>query len=231
MCGRFTLRTPADELARLFTDLHCPDLVSAGSGLFRPRFNIAPTQTVLTIRTQTHDQRCEVVPMRWGLIPSWSKSLTGPPLFNARSETVAEKPSFRTAFRRRRCLIPADGFYEWQVLSPKQKQPQYITLRSGQPFAFAGLWETWQPPDRSRVESCTILTTAANEFMRPFHDRMPVILSPVEFAPWLAPELSEPEQLLPMLDQYPAEEMTAYPVSPLVGSVRNDSPELIVPRE
>ena len=236
MCGRFTLRTPAEELARLFTDLHCPDLVRPDGGLFRPRYNIAPTQNVLAVRAATHDpgqsvQGCECVPLRWGLIPNWSKSLTGPPLFNARSETVAEKPSFRTAFRRRRCLIPADGFYEWQALTPKQKQPQYITLRTGQPFALAGLWETWQPPDGSRVESCTILTTAANAFMQPLHDRMPVILSPAEFAPWLDPALTAPEQLLPMLDQYPADEMTAYPVSTLVNSVRNDSPELIIPSE
>jgi putative SOS response-associated peptidase YedK len=160
MCGRFTLRTSADELARMFTDLHCPDLVSPDGGLFRPRFNIAPTQHVLAVRAASHGpgqtvQGCEIVMLRWGLVPSWSKSLTGPPLFNARSETVEEKPSFRTAFRRRRCLIPADGFYEWQALSSKQKQPQYITLRSGQPFVFAGLWESWQLPDGSRVESCT----------------------------------------------------------------------------
>ena len=230
MCGRFTLHTPENELVRFFVPQLLPGIIPFFPA-YTPRFNIAPTQTVLTIRTKAHDEGFEVVPMRWGLIPSWSKSLTGPPLFNARSETVAEKPSFRTAFRRRRCLIPADGFYEWQVLSPKQKQPQYITLRTGQPFAFAGLWESWQPPDGSRIESCTILTTAANTLMQQFHDRKPVILSPAEFAPWLDPELTDPEQLWPMLDQYPADEMTAYPVSMLVGSVRNDSPELIVPSE
>lgn len=228
MCGRFTLFEPASSLAQFFRELFRPGIIPFFPA-YTPRFNIAPTQTVLTIRTQAHGQDCEVVPMRWGLIPSWSKSLTGPPMFNARSETVAEKPSFRTAFRRRRCLIPADGFYEWQVITPKQKQPQYITLRTGQPFAFAGIWESWQPPDGSRVESCTILTTAANAFMQPLHDRMPVILSPDEFAPWLDPELNEPEQLGPMLDQYPADEMTAYPVSTLVNSVKNDSQELIVP--
>jgi putative SOS response-associated peptidase YedK len=220
MCGRYTLHTSPAELAEIF-------------GLFResdwsPRYNIAPTQSVLVIRHAAHDAARETVQMRWGLVPSWSKSLTGPPLFNARSETVAEKPSFRTAFRRRRCLIPADGFYEWQVISPKQKQPHYITLRSGQPFAFAGLWESWQPPDGSRIDSCTVLTTTANSLMQPLHDRMPVILSPDEFAPWLDPELTEPDHLWPMIDQYPANEMTAQPVSPLVGSVRNDSPELIV---
>lgn len=220
MCGRYTLRTPSQELAEFFGLFHEPT--------WSLRYNIAPTQTVLAIRAVGEDQLREALPMRWGLIPSWSKSLTGPPLFNARSETVAEKPSFRTAFRRRRCLIPADGFYEWQVLSVKQKQPHYITLRSGQLFAFAGLWESWQSPDGSRVESCTILTTEANAFMQPLHDRMPVILSPDEFAPWLDPQLCEPEQLLPMLDQYPDAEMVEYAVSPLVGSVRNDLPGLIL---
>ena len=231
MCGRFTLRIPADELARLFTDLHCPDLVSPDGRLLQPRFNIAPTQNVLVVRSATHDRGGECVTLRWGLVPSWSKSLTGPPLINARSETVADKPSFRTAFRRRRCLIPADGFYEWQALTPKRKQPQYITLRSGQPFAFAGLWESWQPPNGSRIESCTILTTAANALMQQFHDRMPVILSPEEFAPWLDPEITEPETLLPLLDQYPPDEMTTFPVSTRVNSVKNDSPELIVPSQ
>ncbi len=230
MCGRFTLHTPESELVQLYGPQLLPGIIPFFPA-YVPRFNIAPTQTVLIIRTKAHDVGFEVVPMRWGLIPSWSKSLTGPPLFNARSETVAEKPSFRTAFRRRRCLIPADGFYEWQALTPKQKQPHYITLRSGQPFAFAGLWETWQPPDGSRVDSCTILTTAANAFMQPLHDRMPVILSPDEFAPWLDSRLTDPDQLFPMLDQYPGEMMSEHAVSPLVGSVRNDSPELIVPSE
>ena len=223
MCGRYTLRITSQELAEFFDLFRHPETT--------PRYNIAPTQNVLVIRTASLDAPREATFMRWGLIPSWSKSLTGPPLFNARSETVAEKPSFRTAFRRRRCLIPADGFYEWQALTPKQKQPHYITLRSGHPFAFAGLWESWQSPDGSKVESCTIITTAANAFMQPLHDRMPVILSPDEFAPWLDFELTEPGQLLPMLDQYPGDDMAEHAVSSLVGSVRNDSPELIVPSE
>ena len=124
---------------------------------------------------------------------------------------------------------PRRWFYEWQALTPKKKQPQYITLRSGQPFAFAGLWESWQLPGGSRVESCTILTTAANALMQQFHDRMPVILSPDEFAPWLDPKLIDPAALFPLLDQYPADEMTAFPVSTRVNSVKNDSPELVVP--
>ncbi len=220
MCGRYTLRITSQELAEFFDLFRQPETT--------PRYNIAPTQNVLVIRSSSGNTAREAVPMRWGLIPSWSKSLTGPPLFNARSETVAEKPSFRTAFRRRRCLIPADGFYEWQALTPKQKQPHYITLRSGQPFAFAGLWEAWQSPT-GPIESCTILT--ANPFMQPLHDRMPVILSPEEFNLWLDAELSEPEQLQPMLNQYPDNEISAFAVSSLVGSVRNDSPELVLPRE
>lgn len=224
MCGRFTLVDPGSTLAKILDALNRPFIVPFFPK-YTPKFNIAPTQYVPVIRQQ------DVVLMRWGLVPSWSKSLTGPALFNARAETVAEKPSFRTAFKRRRCLIPADGFYEWQVISPKQKQPHYITLRTGKPFAFAGLWESWHPPNGPLVESCTIITTSANEFMQPLHDRMPVILSPEEYGPWIDPELTEPEQLLPMLDQYPGEEMTEHAVSSLVGSVRNDSPELILPRE
>ena len=223
MCGRYTLRTLAAELAEFF-DLICDPV-------WAPRYNIAPTQTVLVVRQALHAPHRESALMRWGLVPSWSKSLTGPPLFNARSETVAEKPSFRTAFKRRRCLIPADGFYEWQVVSPKQKQPHYITLRGGGPFAFAGLWESWQPPHGPSVESCTILTTSANSFMQPLHDRMPVILSPDEYTIWLDPELTEPEPLLSLLDQYPSGEMSAHPVGTLVNSVRNDSPDLAVPIE
>ena len=141
MCGRFTLHAPESDLVQFFGPQLLPGIIPFFPA-YVPRFNIAPTQSVLVIRAaspRSGGKGCEALPMRWGLIPSWSKSLTGPPLFNARSETVAEKPSFRTAFRRRRCLIPADGFYEWQALTPKQKQPHYITLRSGQPFAFAGL--------------------------------------------------------------------------------------------
>ena len=220
MCGRYTLRTLAAELGEFFDLFHDP--------VWAPRYNIAPTQFVLVVRQALHAPHRESALMRWGLVPSWSKSLTGPPLFNARSETVAEKPSFRTAFRKRRCLIPADGFYEWHVISPKQKQPHYITLSGGGPFAFAGLWESWQPPHGPSVESCTILTTSANSFMQHLHDRMPVILSPDEYAVWLDPELTEPEPLLPLLDQYPSEEMSAHPVTTLVNSFRNDSRDLIV---
>ena len=223
MCGRYTLRTLAAELAEFFDLFRDP--------VWAPRYNIAPTQSVLVVRQALHASHREAVSMRWGLVPSWSKSLTGPPLFNARSETVAEKPSFRAAFKRRRCLIPADGFYEWQVISPKQKQPHYITLRSGSPFAFAGLWETWQPPQGPPVDSCTVLTTSANSFMQPLHNRMPVILSPDEYPLWLDPELTEPDPLLPLLDQYPSGELSAHPVTTLVNSVRNDSSELIVPTE
>ena len=210
MCGRFVLDDPSATLAKILDTLNRPFIVPFFPK-YTPKFNIAPTQYVPVIRQQ------DVALMRWGLVPSWSKSLTGPPLFNARAETVAEKPSFRTAFKRRRCIVPASGFYEW-----KDRKPHYITLASGEPMAFAGLWETWNSPN-GVIESCTIITTSANEFMAKLHDRMPVILSPEEYAPWLDPDV-DPS---PMLDQF-AGEMTEHPVSSAVGNVRNDSPELIL---
>lgn len=210
MCGRFVLDDPSATLAKILDTLNRPFIVPFFPK-YTPKFNIAPTQYVPVIRQQ------DVVLMRWGLVPSWSKSLTGPPLFNARAETVAEKPSFRTAFKRRRCIVPASGFYEW-----KDKKPHYITLASGEPMAFAGLWESWNSPT-GVIESCTIITTAANEFMAKLHDRMPVILSPEEYAPWLDPDV-DPS---PMLDQYDGA-MKEHPVSSEVGNVRNDSPELIL---
>lgn len=228
MCGRFTLHEPADSLGEYFEALFQPSIIPFFPS-YTPRYNIAPTQTVLTIRAQAHDSGVEAASMRWGLVPGWFKSLDGPPLINARAETVAEKPSFRTAFRRRRCLIPANGFFEWQVISPKLKRPHYIRLRSGQPMALAGLWETWQPLNAPPVESCTILTTQANSVMKPLHDRMPVILAPEEFASWLDPGMANPDVLSAMLRQFPAEEMVAFEVSSLVGSVRNHGPDLILP--
>lgn len=216
MCGRFTLDDPSATLAKILDTLNRPFIVPFFPR-YTPKFNIAPTQYVPVIRQQ------DVVLMRWGLVPSWSKSLTGPPLFNACAETVAEKPSFRTAFKRRRCIVPASGFYEWEVIGPKEKRPHYISLTSGEPMAFAGLWETWNSPN-GPLESCTIITTAANEFMAKLHDRMPVILEPEEFAPWLDPDV-DPS---PMLNLYSGE-MTEHPVSSAVGNVRNDSPDLIKP--
>lgn len=168
MCGRFTLRVPAAELVEIFRLLRRPDV--------QPRYNIAPTQPVAVVRRI--DRGRELSMLRWGLVPSWAKDpKIGARMINARAETVATKPAFRTALRRRRCLVPADGFYEWAKSAGGTKQPHYITRRDGRPFAFAGLWESWDGPDGSSIESCTIVTTEANDLVGRIHDRMPVILS------------------------------------------------------
>jgi len=166
--------------------------------------------------------------MRWGLIPSWETDpAIGNRLANARSESVLEKPAFRAAMRRRRCLIPADGFYEWKK-NGRNKQPYLIGLRDGRLFAFAGLWEAWEGADHSYVESCTILTTTPNELMAPIHDRMPVILPAEAYGPWLDPAVP-PAEVLAWLRPLPADQMTAYPVSTLVNNPRNDRPECVAP--
>ncbi len=216
MCGRYTLRTPPATLTRLF------DLAAAAPPL-EPRFNIAPTQTAPVIRM--NGQR-RLALCRWGLIPSWAADKAiGARLLNARSESVATKPAFRAAFKQRRCLVPADGFYEWQKTGGK-KQPFYFCPRGERPFAFAGLWETWHKGDQEIV-SFTILTTAANELVRPLHDRMPVILAPENFAVWLDPHVQDAATLQPFLRPCPADSMTSYPVSTLVNSPRNDGPQCI----
>jgi putative SOS response-associated peptidase YedK len=193
-----------------------------------PRYNIAPTQTVATVRAPSGIDKREFAFLRWGLVPSWADDpAIGNRLINARSDTAASKPSFRSAFKHRRCLVLADGFYEWQKLGSK-KQPHYFRLRDGKPFAFAGLWERWEklgPP----VESCTILTTEANDVLRPVHERMPVILDPKDYNLWLDPSPQKPEALQALLRPYPAAEMNGYPVSPLVNNPRNDSPRCIEP--
>ena len=218
MCGRFTLRTPARDLVEVFELLREPEL--------SPRYNIAPTQRVAVVRQSGKDRELGV--MRWGLVPSWSKDpKAGPPLINARAETVATKPSFRTAFKHRRCLIPADGFYEWQKTDSKTKIPHYIRMAKDRPFAFAGLWETWHGNDGSALDSCTIVTTDANDLMRPLHDRMPVILPEENFAQWLDPKNENAPELETLLRPYSPAEMTAFPISTLVNSPRNDCPECI----
>jgi putative SOS response-associated peptidase YedK len=214
MCGRFTLRTPLHVLMRQFN-------LSAQEEWQLPlRYNIAPTQDVAVIVETEAGRKLEM--MRWGLIPSWSKDpKSGPPLFNARSETAAEKPAFRSAMRHRRCLIPADGFYEWKK-EGKQKLPFYIRRPDEQPLAFAGLWEQWHD-----TRSCTILTTSANELMKPLHDRMPVILSANDYDVWLDRELSDPDKLSYLFDPLPSDELTANPVSPVVNNARHDALDCI----
>jgi putative SOS response-associated peptidase YedK len=197
---------------------------------FTPAYNIAPTQPVATVVVASPDASRELVWMHWGLIPSWAKDRrVGSRMINARAETVAQKPAYRTAFRRRRCLLLADGFYEWQRLDGK-KLPYFIHLRDDRPFAFAGLWEHWQGPGEETLQSCALVTTEANELMRPIHDRMPVILPEGEYARWLDPSLDAPESLLPLLRPYPSEAMAAYRVSTYVNNPTHDSP-LCVERE
>lgn len=232
MCGRFTLRSNLNLILAQFALDEVPDL--------RPRYNIAPTQLIPTIRASETGR--ELAMLRWGLIPSWSKDeKMGSRLLNARAETAAEKPSFRTAFRRRRCLVVADGFYEWKQAAPEKdasakggsaKQPFYIRMRDQRPFAFAGLWETWRGPRGAElatpIQSCTILTTEPNTLMQSLHDRMPVILPPDAYAMWLDPSFEGLDALQALLRPCAAEEMIASPVSTLVNSPRNESPECIV---
>jgi putative SOS response-associated peptidase YedK len=229
MCGRFTLRTPATVLIEHF-DLD----VRAGRQLelFPPRYNIAPTQEIAVLRADPAENRRAASLMRWGLIPAWSKDVApGPPLINARAETLAEKPAFRAAFRARRCLIPADGFYEWQPPTAGgrgKKQPYYVHRPDGRPFAFAGLWERWKlPAGGTPIESCTIVTTAANATLRELHDRMPVVLAPCDYGLWLDPRVDEPAALAHLLAPCGDDELVAEPVTTHVNRVANDDPKCI----
>ena len=219
MCGRYSLIGNIGELQDRFD--------FDGEGLeYAPRFNIAPTQEVLTV---VGGEPRRVGYMRWGLIPSWAKDPSvGSRMINARAETVAERPAFRTALRRRRCLVLADGFYEWQK-SVGRRRPMRVVLRSQEPFAFAGLWETWRDPEGKVLPSCTILTTEANELLKSIHHRMPVILSRDNEDFWLDRGENDPAALADVLEPYPANEMDAYEVSSLVNSHVNDGPEVIEP--
>ena len=220
MCGRFTLTTDLQALAERFC------VSPPANAHFNPRFNIAPTQPVIVIGD---DGQRSMQPMRWGLIPAWAKDpAIGNRMINARAETLAEKPSFREALQHRRCLIPADGFYEWQKLG-QVKQPVRIVLKSRQPFGMAGLWDRWVSPDKSEILTCTIITTVANELIQPIHNRMPVILNPEAEAHWLDPKVKDPAKLLLLLKPYPSELMEFYPVSRQVNSPSVDAPSNIVP--
>jgi len=228
MCGRFTLKTSAEQLARVFALLRVPE--------WTPRYNIAPSQNIVVIR-QTSAGR-EPALMQWGLIPSWANDARfGAKMMNARSETAHEKPTFREAFKSRRCLIPADGFFEWQKVTSKIKQPFFIGVNSNDPVAFAGLWETWesQPEPGSTesqvIESCTILTTDANSAIADVHNRMPVILNEADYDRWLNPDEKNQQTLLDLLKPYPAEEMDFHPISTLVNNVKNDVSECLEPQK
>jgi putative SOS response-associated peptidase YedK len=220
MCGRFALIDPADQLAMQFDLPAISDLT--------PRYNIAPTQPVLAVRQAQSNGTREWALLRWGLIPSWSKDVAiGNRLINARGETVAEKPSFRAAFKRRRCLIPASGFYEWQKQG-KSKQPIYVTPANDEAFALAGLWESWQGANGSELETCTIVTTTPNELMAPIHNRMPVIVAPEDYDTWLHSE-PEPSLGLHLIRPYPSELMRVTAVSTYVNNPRNEGPQCVEP--
>jgi putative SOS response-associated peptidase YedK len=217
MCGRFTLRAKPKWIAEDSALWNLLDLT--------PRYNIAPTQLLTALRTG-ENSTFEAAKLRWGLLPSWVKDPKKfPLLINAQSETVADKPAFRSAFRRRRCLILADGYYEWKAIG-KKKQPYFYRLKTDEVFAFAGLWEA-RTADETVTESCTILTTEANALARAVHTRMPVILGPKERDLWMDQRIDEPRALLELLRPYAADAMVCYPVNPIVNRAGVDGPECI----
>jgi putative SOS response-associated peptidase YedK len=221
MCGRYTLIRLAD-FTDIFPWIHLPEQLPPD------RYNIAPTQPVAVV---PNDGLNRIEFFHWGLIPPWAKDpAVGSRMINARAESLAQKPAYRNAFRRRRCLIPASGFYEWKKLPSGGKQPMYIRLKSKRPFAFAGLWETWRDDNGNEVPSCTILTGQPNELVRPIHDRMPVMLREDQSQAWLDAGEIPSERLLPLiLEPYAAEQMEAFPVSKRVNSAANESPDCVLP--
>jgi putative SOS response-associated peptidase YedK len=221
MCGRFTLIAPGEEVAELFELPETPPL--------SPRFNIAPTQPIAAVRVSSKSGERELTHFHWGLIPRWAKDPSiGSRMINARSETAAEKPSFRVAFKYRRCLVPADGFYEWQKVNGR-KQPVRIQINEGDVFAIAGLWEHWSNKDGSEIESCTLLTTDPNELLRPIHNRMPVIIAPEDYELWLDPAVQDRDEIHHLLQPFPSDLMNHYPVSTHVNNPRNEDPRCIEP--
>ena len=220
MCGRFTLHTPAAQIRESF---NLPDLPARE---LKPRYNIAPNQDVAIIR-DTGTGR-EMVMARWGLIPGWSKeSRTKYSTINARIESVAEKPTYRTPFKRRRCLIPADGFYEWKQ-DAGNKVPHHIRMQDGKVFAFAGLWDHWEGEDAD-IESCTIIVMPANEVMQPIHERMPAIIAQQDYDVWLDSSVTDKQEIMQYLNSGPSIQLTAYPVSTRVNSAKNNDEGCIRP--
>jgi putative SOS response-associated peptidase YedK len=225
MCGRFTQQRPSAELAALFG---AEDLAESPGG----RFNLAPQQLGLVV-VEREDLRRAIVPYRWGFIPSWAKDpRIGNRLINARAETVAVTPAFRASFLKRRCIVPADGFYEWQRLSPRLRQPNLVRRVDGLPMEFAGLWSIWRDPTQPEAEpvrTFSIVTTAANATLAPIHDRMPVLLAPADRDRWLAPTPADPGELIGLLRPAPDDLLELFPVSRRVNDVRNEGPELVLP--
>jgi putative SOS response-associated peptidase YedK len=221
MCGRYTLSSPSDEIASLFDLVTVPDIP--------PRYNVAPTQETAVVRVVAPGAPRRLEMLRWGLVPYWADDPSiGNRMINARSEGVADKPAFRNSFRRQRCLVPTDGFYEWKK-DGKLKQPFHIRRKDRHPFAFAGLWERWRGPAGKLLDTFTILTTDANDLIRPLHDRMPVILDRKDFGLWLDPVVSDPTRLQPLLAPAPDGEMETIPVSRAVNSPAYDAADCIEP--
>lgn len=227
MCGRYSIGTTPDVLAAVFKLATAPP-----PSLFEPRYNIAPTQLAPVIRMD-EDGCISMDLLKWGLIPSWADDpAIGNRMINARAETAAEKPAFRKAFAKRRCLIPADAFYEWKKVGTK-KHPYAIRMRDGQPFAIAGLWETWRPKSADRndaeIESFTILTIEPNELVKDLHNRMPAILDPADYARWLDPLCNDVPTLMRVLRPPPSEQMVAYPVNPRMNRPEHEGPDCLTP--
>lgn len=220
MCGRFVLEHSPEQLMKAYRLSSVPEL--------SPRYNIAPSQQIAVVRQQNGGDR-DLTSLQWGLIPSWSKdSAIGYKMINARSETVHEKPSFKQAFHARRCIIPVSGFYEWEKRG-KEKIPHYIHLRDGDIMSLAGLWERWTSPEGKGLETCTILTMAANSLVKKLHDRMPVILHRAEFEVWLDRDIDDVNRLTELFHPYPSDQLEMYVVASDVNSPTNDSPGCIIP--
>jgi len=223
MCGRFVQYSPLQTIQQI---------LDVGTVSFEviPNYNVAPTQKIITVIKHNNENKLEK--LHWGLVPFWAKDISiGSRMINARAETVSQKPSFRNAFRKRRCLIPADGFYEWKG-EKGNKQPYYVSIPSGEPFSFAGLWETWtdkETGEESVYKSCTIITTAASESIREIHHRMPVILDPKFHEKWLNADIQDPKALQVIINDGIIHNMSFYPVSKLVNSVKNNDPNCIKP--
>ena len=221
MCGRYQVHTPIEQIAREFNAVLTDD-----AAVLAPRYNVAPSLKVPAVRVR--DNTRELTAFTWGLVPSWSKDLSGTKPIDARAETIFDTPTFRTAIRQRRCLLPADGFYEWQQ-RPGGRQPWHIGMLDGSLFALAGVWQYWKRAANEAVVSCAIVVTDANEMMAEIHQRMPVIIARADYARWLDPSLSDPGEIAKLLVPYPADEMRAYPVSTRVNSAKNEGVELVQP--
>ncbi|HEX9929306.1 MAG TPA: SOS response-associated peptidase [Pyrinomonadaceae bacterium] len=229
MCGRYVLKAEKEAIEKEFDSI--VEQAKQAEQLNHPRFNIAPSQIVLAVRQFEFERIANG--LKWGLIPSWAKEESiGNRMINARAESITEKPSFRNAFRSRRCIVPASGFYEWKQTGGKgAKQPFYFHLKDKPVFGFAGLWETWKTEEGEEIESCTIITTEANAVLAPVHDRMPIIIKPEDYEAWLDPKNFDTDDLQKFLKPYPSYEMASHAVSRQVNSPSFDGEELINPVE